>query len=163
MNATLNPWERFLGDRDPIDVLADVPARIEAMAAAWTPERLERSYAPGKWTARQILLHLAEGEAMMSVRLRMALTQDDFTFQPYDQDKWIGREPAGATGPLALAAFVAMRAVELPLFRSLTPADRTRACRHPERGRMTVETVLRTLAGHDLNHLAQLEQIDRAH
>jgi len=98
----------------------------------------------------------------MSVRLRMALTQDDFTFQPYDQDKWIGREPAGATGPLALAAFVAMRAVELPLFRSLTPADRTRACRHPERGRMTVETVLRTLAGHDLNHLAQLEQIDRA-
>ncbi len=160
MSAILNPYERFLGDRDPVDILADVPVRIEEMAAAWTPDRYERSYAPGKWTARQILLHLAETEAMMSVRIRMALAEDEVTFQPYDQDSWLRREPAGATGALALAAFLSMRALELPLFRSLTPADRARPCRHPERGPMTVDTVLRTLAGHDLNHLAQLEQID---
>ncbi|MDE3154208.1 MAG: DinB family protein [Acidobacteriota bacterium] len=158
----LNPYDRFIGDRDPIDILADVPARLEEMTAAWTPDRWERSYAPGKWTARQILMHLAEGEAMMSVRIRMALAQDGYVFQPFDQEKWLGREPAAVTGPLALAAFLAMRGFELPLFRSLTPADRARVCRHPERGDVTVDLTLRTLAGHDLNHLAQLEQIDRA-
>ncbi|HVB37261.1 MAG TPA: DinB family protein, partial [Vicinamibacterales bacterium] len=119
MSATLNPYERFLGDREPIDILAAVPVRIEEMAAAWTPDRYERSYAPGKWTARQILLHLAETEAMMSVRIRMALAQDDYVFQPFDQDRWLAQEPATSAGPLALTAFLAMRAFELPLFRSL--------------------------------------------
>jgi DinB superfamily len=158
----LNPYERFLGDRDPIDILADVPVRIEEMAAAWTPDRYERSYAPGKWTARQVLLHLAETEAMMSVRLRMALSEENYRFQPFDQDAWLRQEPAASSGPLALAAYLAMRGLELPLLRSLTPSDREKACLHPERGLLTVEITLRTWAGHDLNHLAQLEQIDGA-
>ncbi len=61
--------------------------------SAWTPEQFERPYAPGKWTARQVLIHLAQAELMIQPRVRLALTSADYVVQPFEQDDLVALEP----------------------------------------------------------------------
>ena len=84
-----NPYGAPLGDRDPLDALGDTPARIRALVQDWPDQQFERSYAPGKWSARQILIHLAQTELALTTRARFALSQDGYTAQAFSQDDWI--------------------------------------------------------------------------
>jgi len=154
----MNPYRSYLGERDPLAVLGETPPRIRELVAKLGPDGLERSYAPGKWTARQIIAHLAQVEMMFGTRFRQALTLDDYVVQPFDQEIWMSREPLPEAAT-ALEALCAMRQWNLALFRSLSPDDRSRTFSHPERGVQSVDWMLELLAGHDLNHLTQLEII----
>jgi len=154
-----NPYSNLLGERDPLAVLAETPQRIQALAAKLGPDGLQLSYAPGKWTAGQIIAHLAQVEMMFGTRFRQALTLDDYVVQPFDQNVWMSRELPDAA---ALEALCAMRQWNLALFRSLSSEDRSRTFSPPERGVQSVDWMLELLAGHDLNHLAQLEVIASA-
>jgi len=117
-----------------------------------------RAYASGKWTARQIFSHLADAEIAVGFRLRQALAENDYVVQPFDQDRW-ARRYADLDGQAAARAFCALRPWNVALVRTLTPSDLARPAMHPERGMESVEIIVKMLAGHDLNHLAQLEQI----
>ena len=153
-----NPYAADLGDMDVMAALREGPARIKAIVGGLTPAQMASSYAPGKWTAAQLLVHLAQCEFVFGSRVRMALTQDGYTVQPFDQDAWLRRE-AGTDGQVAFWAYYAMRHLNLQLFAALTPEERRRAFTHPERGPMIVEWVLESLASHERHHLPQLETI----
>ena len=153
-----NPYDRFV-TRNVLACLRETPARIEALTSEWTPADFERSHAPGKWSARVILLHLAQAEMVFSTRLRFALAQPGYVVQPFDQDPWVDVErdaPAGA----ALAAYLGVRRLNIPLWETLTAEQRAQRYTHPEHGEIDVEWLLRLIAGHELNHLPQLEAID---
>lgn len=154
----MNPYAASLGSRDPLAAMADTPSRIRAIVKTIGPAGLGRSYAPGKWSARQLLVHLAQTELAFAVRLRMALTTDGYVVQPFDQDRWLAGEPAVEPNA-ALAAYEALRALNLSLFRGLTEAGLSRAFEHPERGRLVVRDLALMLAGHELHHLKHLETI----
>ena len=158
----MNPYvERMLGlvgERSVVESLEQSPKRIEAVAGKLSPARLDRSYAPGKWTARQILAHLADCEVGVGFRLRQALAEENHRAQPFDQDRWATRY-SGLDAALATRAYVGLRAWNLALIRSLGPGDLERPYVHGERGPESVGLIVKMLAGHDLNHLAQLEQI----
>ncbi len=160
MPAT-TPYSKDLGDRDPIAAMRDTADRVAKMVAAWPSDRFDRSYAPGKWNARQLLAHLAQGELALGNRARMALTTPNYAAQAFDQDKWLDRE-AGLSGAEALDAFLALSRMNRALFAGLSDADRQIAMSHPEYGAITVDWVIHTIAGHQLHHLAQLETIDRS-
>src|SRR5262249_4771344 len=115
-------------------------------------------YATGKWTARQILTHLAETELALGYRVRMALSTPGYVAQSFDQDAWIEKE-SRTSGADAAAARTALREMNLTLFASLSHADRQTPFTHPEYGAITVDWVIHQMAGHDLNHLAQLEAL----
>lgn len=148
----------LLGERPVVESLQATPARIEALAARLGAAGLARAYAPGKWTARQIFAHLADAEIGVGFRLRQALSEPNHVVQPFDQDRWAARYPA-LDGLVAARAFCALRVWNLELVRTLTEADLARPVFHPERGLESVGITVRMLAGHDLNHLAQLETI----
>jgi hypothetical protein len=153
-----NPYSTYLGDREPISVLRETADRIEALTAQWSEQDFSRAHAPGKWTARQILAHLAHVEIAFGNRARMALTTPGYTVQPFDQDKWMERE-SRISGRDAAAAFLALNRMNVALFSSLRPDDLAVGLSHPERGEITVEWLLHTLAGHQLSHLAAMEEI----
>lgn len=73
-----NPYAADLGDRDPVRSLRETPDGYAALLRGWTPGQFERPYAPGKWTARQVLVHLAQAEVMIQPRVRLALTWADY-------------------------------------------------------------------------------------
>jgi hypothetical protein len=100
------PYSDDLGDRDPFAAMHDTIDRIAGLANAWPADRFERSYAPGKWSARQILTHLAHTEIALGTRARMALATPGYVAQPFDQDRWMARE-SRLGGPAAAAAFLA--------------------------------------------------------
>lgn len=157
MNPT-TPYSRQLGDREPIASMRETSERIRALTDGWSPQQFERTYAPGKWTARQILTHLAETEMALGYRVRMALCSPGYVAQPFDQDTWIAKE-SKTTGADAAAARFALRQMNLSLFAALSASDRETPFTHPEYGALTVDWVIHQMAGHDLNHLPQLETI----
>jgi len=152
------PYTQALAGREPIAALRDTSSRIGEIARRWSPADFERSYAPGKWSARQILVHLAQTELALGTRARHALTTPNYAAQSFDQDKWMARE-SGLDGPTALNAFLALAAMNQALFASLSPADRETALTHPEYGALSVDWIVHQMAGHQIHHLGQLEQI----
>ena len=157
-----NPYGAALGDMDVIRALADTPERLRSLAERMTLQQYAQSYAPGKWTAGQLFLHLAQTELAFCMRVRMAITTANYVVQPFDQDTWLQREPLVA-GIDAFRGYYTMRQFNLPLYRSLTPAERRRPLTHPERGPMLVEWILETLAGHERHHLKHVEAIAGGH
>jgi hypothetical protein len=147
----------LLGDRDTLEALEANAERVETVARK-LGDRLSRSYGPGKWTGRQVLAHLADAEMATGFRVRQILAEDDHRIQGWDEGRWAQRyEDVDAEA--ALRSYRALRRWNLELFRGLTPADLEREAVHPERGPETLASIIRLLAGHDLNHLGQLERL----
>ncbi len=153
-----NPYGKYVEGMDVLASLGETSSRIESLMRGWTPEMFERSYAPGKWTARQLLTHLVHTEMVFSERVRFALTTPGYVVVPFDQDDWMKVENT-IDGASAYAAYLALRRVNLTFFRSLTPAQRTHRFQHPERGEIDVNWIITALAGHDRHHMPQLETI----
>ena len=147
-----------LGDRDPVAAMVETCDRFRALMRDWPAARFERSYAPGKWTARQILTHLAQTEIALGYRIRMALAEPDYAAQNFSQDHWLSRESALAASD-ALDALLALNRMNRALCASLSDADRAVGLTHPEYGALTVDWIIHQLAGHQIHHLRQLEQI----
>lgn len=154
-----SPYARYVTGRDPVAVMAETIVKTRAVVAPFTAERFERSYADGKWSARELLIHLAQGEMVFGLRLRWALSDPAYVIQPFDQDAWLALDRGGLDGQGALALFSFARAFNLGLVRKMTADDRARTLRHPELGDITIEDVLVTIAGHELHHLAHFETI----
>ena len=163
MTELANPYAAHLGDRPAREVIAETSAKLRSLLRALSPAKLERSYAPGKWTARIILCHLADCEVAFSFRLRQTLAEQNHVIQPFDQDAWA--QPYKSSSLQAQAAvevFAALRAWNVALFDGLPPESWSKPVRHPERGDMIFRTIVETMAGHDLNHRRQLEAIASA-
>jgi uncharacterized damage-inducible protein DinB len=156
--SVANPYAEDLGNRNPLDALRDTAERIQQLVASWSDDAFERSYAPGKWSARQILLHLVQTELALSTRARYALAQSGYTAQPFSQDDWMPID--GATDArTALAAYTSLRGLNLAMWKRLTKEQVERAFSHPEYGDLTVGWIIAQMAGHDIHHLKQLQAI----
>jgi hypothetical protein len=153
-----NPYGKYVEGRDPIASLKETSDWIESLVRNWTPDMFERSYAPGKWTARQLLTHLVQTEIVFGSRIRFALTTPGYTVVPFAQDDWMKIENT-LDGNAALAAYSGLRRMDLAFFTSLTPQQRAHKIRHPEYGEIDVEWIIIALAGHDRHHLPQFEAI----
>ena len=154
----LNPYASKLGNRDALEVIAATPNRLRGFAEVLGPAQVERCPAAGKWSAKQILSHLADCEVVFAYRIRQALAEEHHVIQPFDQDLWASAYAAYDAGA-AVTAFSAVRQWNLALIRSVTPGANDKLLTHPERGTMAFRVLIETMGGHDLNHLAQLESI----
>ena len=147
-----NPYAKFVTGQDLVEQLESVPARLSAALAG---RDFDRPLAPGKWSVRQVVAHLADTEIAFSFRLRQAVAETGHVIQPFDQDKWATRY-AHADAETALALYGLLRKWNVQFLRGLTPEVFEKDVTHPERGTMKVRTIVETMAGHDANHLVQL-------
>jgi uncharacterized damage-inducible protein DinB len=154
----MNPYASFLGPREPREVIASTPARLKEMVDSLGADGAQKSPAPGKWSAREILCHLADCEIVFAYRLRQTLAEPHHVIQPFDQDLW-ARNYAAYDVPSALAVFTAVRNFNVKLIGSLGAEALGKPVTHPERGTMTFESIVETMGGHDLNHIGQIERI----
>jgi uncharacterized damage-inducible protein DinB len=156
----MNPYASYLGERDPRAVIAETPARLDGLFAKLGKTGVERALEPGKWSARKILCHLADCEVAFAFRLRQALAEPHHVIQPFDQDAWAAVYDAAALdADSALEAYTALRKWNIKLLQNLPAGAMSKPLSHPERGQMTFGVVVETMAGHDLNHLQQIERI----
>jgi len=158
--SELNPYDRYLDGRSVVEILGSTASALAAALEAIGPHNAAAAPAPGKWSPAEVIAHLADCELVFAFRLRQAVAEDAPTVQPFDQDKWAAKY-SGISAAEALAAFSAFRAWNLVLLKSVYPAAAGRTVTHPERGTMTFQTIVETMAGHDLNHLGQLQRISK--
>lgn len=115
---------------------------------------------PGKWSAREIVHHLADSEMTSAIRLRKLLTEDAPQIQAYDQDfyaeslRYNERDHAPA-----LEAFRGARSTTTQLLDAMTEDDWKREGTHSESGRYTAEDWLRIYASHAHDHAAQIRRL----
>jgi uncharacterized damage-inducible protein DinB len=153
-----NPYAAALGNRDALEALAETPFKIRTLVERWGEDHFEKSYAPGKWSARRILIHLAQTELALPTRARFALSTPGYVAQAFDQDQWLPLDD-GADARTALDAYVALRQLNLAMWRRLTSEQREHRFKHPEYGELTVGWIMAQVAGHDIHHQRQLETI----
>lgn len=143
-----NPYDKYLDERPLETILSTTAGEFGSLLKAIGAEKSAKSPAPGKWSAAEIVAHLADCELVFAFRLRQTLAEDAPVIQPFDQDKW-AKTYIGISTADALATFTAMRNWNLGLIRKALPAAAGRTVTHPERGTMTFQTLVETMAGHD--------------
>jgi hypothetical protein len=151
-----------LEDRDPIEVLREMPAALRNALAGLTPQQLATPEAPGKWSMAQVVFHLLDSDTVGAYRFRMILAQDRPTLVGYDQDLWVERLHAGTDLDEALEEFTRLRRSNVQLLEGTSSADRERVGVHLERGDESLGHLIRLYAGHDRVHLRQLARIRKA-
>ena len=148
--------------RDPMGVLETTAERLHTLLNATEPEAWRRRAEPTRWSAGEVLAHLADAEIVTGWRIRSILGQDGVPIQAFDQDTWAGLFTYADVDPReSLATFTAARRSLVSLLKRVDPTLHAHHGMHAERGKETIEHLIRLYAGHDLNHLKQIEELVR--
>src|SRR5256885_11301094 len=113
-----NPYAKFLGDAPPHDVLEMTAVTIARLIRNSDTAQLTRAPAPGKWSIRDILCHLADCEITFAFRLRQTIAESHHVIQPFDQDAWASPY-SKLDARDALDAFTAIRRWNLLFIRAV--------------------------------------------
>jgi len=150
------PYSEYVGDRDPLDLMTrtldDYRATLSAAPAAFW----QQPWQPGKWTFREIMVHVAQWEAIFGYRLACGVSTPGFAIQPVDQDPLL-THASRIDGPTALAGFEGARRMNIGLISAFSPADRAVTVKHPQYGMLTVHDLVVQMTGHAIHHLKQFQ------
>ena len=153
----------LLGDRRPLEVLAQTPDTLTNVVEKHSAAVLRTRPFEGKWSPNEIIGHLGDSEWVYGYRLRLILCEDNPNILGTKQDSWVGSLRHNEREPSELVEiFRTLRQLNLAAWRQTSPADLERSGQHNERGRESLEVMLRLVAGHDLSHLDQIARYVQA-
>jgi len=130
-------------------------AVVEALAGA-TDEELDAKPGPDKWSAREIVHHLADSEMTSAIRLRLLIAAPTPAIAGYDQDEFARRLYYDRPIDASLDALKAARNTTAEILERLTDEEWAREGTHSEIGRYTVDTWLEIYAEHPHQHARQI-------
>lgn len=123
-----------------------------------TDAELDAKPAPGKWSAREIVHHLADSEMTSAIRLRLLLAEERAEIRPYDQEEFARKLHYDRPIANSLLAFRASRSSTAELLDCLSDTDFAKEGTHPEHPRYGVERWLEVYADHAHNHADQIKR-----
>jgi hypothetical protein len=145
---------------ESLDVFARGPAMLKAAIDGVTPAELDFQIAPGKWTIRQLVRHVADTEIVAGMRLRLIAAEDRPPLTPFDQDKWADNLDYAASDPTeALITFRALRDDTARLLARLPESAFDRVGLHAERGEQTLRFFLELFGRHVVKHVEHIRAI----
>lgn len=148
----------LVGNADPLAILQSTPRRIGVLISGRSVLDLQKPPSRGRWSVAQIVTHLADAEIVGAYRFRLILAAPGTPIQAYDQNDWAREMHYERTDAHAsLALFSAVRAGQVRLLQGVADADLDRFGVHAERGHESLRQLMTLYAGHDINHLAQIE------
>jgi hypothetical protein len=146
--------------KQPLTVQAATAKKLERLIKGVPTAKLRKRPAPDKWSVSEILAHFADVEVTVGFRMRSILGAPGTSVAAFDQDSWVISGHYEKRDPRkSIEHFRVAREANLSLLKSLKPEQWKHYGMHAERGQETIEHVVRMLAGHDLNHLHQIERI----
>jgi hypothetical protein len=146
--------------KDPLRLQQTAPRKFAALTKGLNKKQLARRPGPGKWSIAEILAHLADAELVIGYRIRLILASNGTIIQAFDQDAWADTFNYGSRDPkISLETFRMLRENNLRLLSSVPRGSWKNYGEHQERGRETIDHLVKMMAGHDLNHLLQIEKI----
>jgi hypothetical protein len=164
MNETAQQYIRritaHVEGQHPLTILAATASRLERLMNGVPARALRERTAADKWSASEIVAHLGDAEIVTGFRIRLILGAPGTAIAAYDQDSWVTSGHYGTRDPhKSIEQFRVLREANLDLLKSLTPEQWQQHGMHSERGQETIEQIVRMTAGHDINHLQQVERL----
>ena len=157
--------QRILGyveDKKPLTVQAATANKLARLIQGVPVSRLRKRPAPDKWSVSEILAHLADAEIVGGFRMRLILGDPGTPIPAFDQDRWVSSGHYDKRNPRrSVEQFRTLREANLVLLKSLTREQWKHHGVHSERGVESIDRIAHMFAGHDLNHLRQIERILR--
>jgi hypothetical protein len=143
-----------------VDEIAAAPPLLRAAVKGLSAEQIDTPYRPGGWTVRQVVHHLPDSHLNSYVRFRLALTEQEPTIKPYEQERW-AELPDSRTAPMdvSLSMLESLHGRWVLLLRALTAADWKRTFRHPELGVVNLERTAALYAWHGRHHVAHITSL----
>jgi uncharacterized damage-inducible protein DinB len=143
--------------RQAIAAIRGTPAKLRAALQGMTDADLDTPYREGGWTIRQVVHHVPESHMNAFVRFKLALTEDNPTIKPYDEDAW-AKLPDVPRAPIesSLALLDALHQRWVVLLEAMTPADFARPLVHPDRGAISLDWMLQLYAWHGAHHVGHV-------
>lgn len=155
-----NRMKGYVEGKSPLKLQAEAAKKIERLLKRVAPAKLRKRPAPGKWSIAEIVAHMADTEIVGGFRMRFILGAPGTPIQGFDQDVWVEALHYNKRDPRkALEQFRVLRETNLAMLKSLTPEQWKHHGIHSERGEESIETIVRMFAGHDINHIQQIERI----
>ncbi len=153
-------YREALGKDDPFLASFEAPQKLRKLLKGLTEKQLSRRPAPGKWSIKEIVAHLADGEVILGSRYRFIAAHDKPAIAGYDQDLFVEKLGVGnTTTDELLDDFEMARMLNTDLLARLPDEALDRVGIHSERGEESIWTIMTLYAGHDRVHLAQIETI----
>jgi hypothetical protein len=155
--------QRILGyveGKKPLAVQAETAKKLDHLIKGVPTAKLRKRPASEKWSVNEIIAHLADGEIVGGFRMRFILGSPGSPVVAYDQDRWVTSGHYEQRDPRkSLEQFRVLREANLALLQLLKPEQWKHYGIHSERGQESIEHIVRMFAGHDINHLRQVEKI----
>ena len=153
----------FIEGKEPLQVQQETARKLAKLVKPLSKKQLSARPEPGKWSITEILAHLADAEIVGSWRMRLIIGSDGVPIQAFDQDVWAEAFDYAKRDPkVSLETFRLLRENNLRMLKALPKNLWENHGMHSERGKETIAHFVRMFAGHDLNHLAQVERIAKA-
>ena len=150
----------YADGKDPLRLQQAAPKKLAQLIKGKTKKQLARKPAPDKWSIAEIVAHMADAEVAIAWRLRQILSNNAVSIQAYDQDLWAKTFNYARRDPRqSVASFTAQREGNLTLLKAVPRKLWDNYGIHQERGTESVNHVVKMVAGHDINHLRQVEAI----
>jgi len=150
----------YVEGQDAVKVQRSTAARLKKSIRGLTPKQLKSRPEPAKWSISEILAHLADAEIVASWRMRSVIGENGITIQPFDQDSWASVfEYRGRDARRSLEVFRILRENNLAMLKEIPRETWDNYGMHLERGKETIAHLTRMFAGHDTNHVLQIEGI----
>jgi hypothetical protein len=145
---------------EPLATLAATADKLQSLIKGKSEAELRRRPALNRWSVNEIAAHLADGEIVCGFRIRFILGAPGSAIAAFDQDQWVVSGHYDKRDPQeSIELFRAVRAANLALLNSLEAGQWKHFGVHSERGEESIECMVRMMAGHDLNHIAQIDKI----
>ena len=150
----------YVEGKQALAVQAATAKKLERLIKGVSTAKLRKRPAPDKWSVGEILAHIADAEIAGAFRMRLILGAPGTPVAAFDQDSWVIAGHYAKRDPRkSVEQFRALREANLALLKSLTPEQWKHYGMHAERGQESIEHIVRMFAGHDINHLRQIEGI----
>lgn len=150
----------YIEGKEPLRILESTPKKLAALLKGKTKKQLTKRVSLERWSAAEIAAHLSDAEVAIAWRLRQVLSTNGVGIQGYDQNAWAATfDYARRDSKQSLQFFSVLRAGNLALLKSVPQKLWENYGVHSERGNESVARIVNLVAGHDLNHLRQIESI----
>ena len=143
-----------------IDVLAKLPANLQAAVEDLNPKQLDTPYRPDGWTVRQVVHHVPDSHLNAYIRFKLALTEFEPAIKVYKEDLW-AKLPDSERTPVetSLRLLQALHGRWVTLLQSMSAEDFARTLRHPELGVLSLDRMLALYAWHSAHHTAHITEL----
>jgi hypothetical protein len=155
MPASVTPQLRTAA----ITAIVEMPARMREAVRGLSESQLDTPYRPGGWTVRQVVHHVPDSHLNAYVRVKLALTEDNPTIKPYDQDAFAGLPDQKLPIDVSLSLVDSLHARWVVVLKALTPQQFARPLYHPEIGAITIDYLVQTYGWHSRHHVAHITRL----